>query len=221
MTDPEAIRDVSPDAERVISDVETLRALSDPLRLRILEVMVQRPDTPWTVKELAATLNVPQTRLYHHIELLLERDMIRAVERRVVQGIIETRYRVAALSLRLDKRLFRSGSPEDDAAVHEVLLSIFDSARDEIEESLRAGAIDTSDDAPTERRPLLSKGLARLSPAHAIEFRERLKALLDEYEHDKIDPDDPDGLFFGMFIAFYPLPADILSAEASQEPSDD
>jgi len=48
----------APDAERVISDVETLKAISDPLRLRILELMVTRPNSAWSVKELAAGLDV-------------------------------------------------------------------------------------------------------------------------------------------------------------------
>src|SRR5512141_2771051 len=66
-----------PDTERLISDPETMKALADPLRLRILETMVTRTDAPWSAKELAGRLDVPQTRLYHHIELLLERDLIR------------------------------------------------------------------------------------------------------------------------------------------------
>src|SRR5688572_20963009 len=74
---------------RYIRDVETLRAISDSTRVRILEAMVQRLNPAWSVKELAAVLGMPQTRLYHHVELLLERDLIRAVERRVVSGIIE------------------------------------------------------------------------------------------------------------------------------------
>src|SRR5262245_46354904 len=83
--------DLPPEPERLVADVETLKALSDPLRLRIIERMVTRIDEPWTVKELAAELGVPPTRLYHHVDLLLERELIRPVERRVVSGIIETR----------------------------------------------------------------------------------------------------------------------------------
>src|ERR1043165_9400136 len=89
--------DAPPEAERLISDAETLKALSDPLRLRILETMVTRAAEPWSVKELATAMGVPQTRLYHHIDLLVERDLIRAAAQRVVSGIIETRYRIAAL----------------------------------------------------------------------------------------------------------------------------
>src|SRR5260221_4797110 len=97
--------DDGPEPERIVSDVETLKALSDPLRLKILETMVAHVEVGWTAKELAAALGVPQTRLYHHIELLLERDLIRLASQRVVSGIIESRYRVAALSFRLDHPL--------------------------------------------------------------------------------------------------------------------
>ena len=124
-----------PDAERLISDVETLKALSDPLRLRILEPMVTRPDGAWTVKEMAGALEVPQTRLYHHVELLVERDLIRAAEQRVVSGIIETRYQVSALSFRLDQALVHGAGPGQTAA-RDVITTIFDETRRDIERIL-------------------------------------------------------------------------------------
>src|SRR6476646_2888850 len=79
-----------PVAERVISDVETLKALSDPVRLRILETMVTAADEAWTVKRLAKALGTNTTKLYHHINILEERDLIRVAGTRVVSGIIET-----------------------------------------------------------------------------------------------------------------------------------
>lgn len=207
-----------PDPERLISDVETLRALSDSLRLRIIEAMVQRVDPPWTVKELAAALEVPQTRLYHHVELLLERDLIRAVERRVVQGIIETRYAVAARSFRLDRRLFQGGSPEADARVHEVLLHLFDLARDELEASIGAGLALPDGEAPEGRRSLLSKGVLRLSPDRAAELRSRLAELLSAFEGD--DP-GPDAIAYGLLVALYPLAPAGGEASAGNADADD
>src|SRR3954451_20806370 len=126
-----------PDAVRSIGDPETLRALGDPTRMRILETMVQRQDPPWSVKELAAALGVPQTRLYHHVEQLLAHDLIRAVERRVVSGIIETRYRVTALSVQLDRRMFAGDGPPPEI-LHDTPVAVFDTARDEVEQALRA-----------------------------------------------------------------------------------
>src|SRR3954447_20836798 len=130
--DLELYPDFRPEPLMTVGDPETLRALGDPTRVRILETMVQRQDPPWSVKELAAALGVPQTRLYHHVEQLLAHDLVRAVERRVVSGIIETRYRVTALSIELDRRMF-VGADAPRELVHETLVAVFDSARDELE----------------------------------------------------------------------------------------
>lgn len=188
-----------------IADPETLRAISDPTRLRLMEVMVQRQDPPWSVKELAVALDVPQTRLYHHIEQLLARDVIRAVERRVVSGIIETRYRSAALSFQLDRRLFEGDSDAATRLLHDTLVTVFDTARDEIEAAMRSGAIDPSGGEGTER-VLVARSLARLTPGRAAEFRRRLAELQEEFAGTEpgVEP-EPGAEPWGIVLAVYPL----------------
>ena len=209
--------DFQPEDVRLIGDVESLRAISDPTRLRILETMVQRRDPAWSVKELAAEIGLPQTRLYHHVDLLLERDLIRPVERRVVSGIIETRYRVVAKSFQLDRRLLAGDSEAGREVLHETLATVFDTARNEIEQAIRTGLIDTSGDAPDERRVMLSRGLARLSPARAVELRARLQALADEFGEDA----DPDGQPCGVMVALYPMPHPVeRRTKSPMEPTD-
>ena len=223
-TRDEDLVDVPPAPERVISDVETLKALSDPLRLRIVEAMVTRVDEPWTVKELSSLLRVPPTRLYHHMDLLLERTLIHPVERRIVSGIIETRYRIAQLSLKLDRRLFSAETGEQAAVLHDVLQTVFDRSRDEIEAAIRVGAIDTVEDARPERKLLLSKGLIRLRPARAAALRERLLELIETAERDdELDPDPTDRQAFGTLLALYPFihdagPGDPSDATDTREP---
>ena len=197
----------APDRERLVSDVETLKALSDPLRLRILETMVARSDATWSVKELATALDVPPTRLYHHVELLLERDLVRLASQRVVSGIIESRYRVAALSFRLDRR-FLSGDPALHDAGRELLHSVFDSARDEVAAALQAWLSAHPEEDPGREagpdeadKPLLTRGLAMLSPERAAEFRRRLVALMNEYD---TDAGSTDAIPFGFLFALYP-----------------
>jgi DNA-binding transcriptional ArsR family regulator len=189
-----------PLAERSISDVETLKALSDPLRLRILELMTAGRDETFTVKRLAAALEVSQTKLYHHVNLLVERELIRPVGTRVVSGIIETSYRIAQLSVKLDRGLLTG----DDPVLHDMLTTIFDSARDDIERGIRLGAIDLTDDADPLRKVILAKGLTRLSPARSAEFRARLQDLLTAFDDD---PPDTDGNDFGFVLGFYPMVA--------------
>ena len=169
--------------------------------VRLLEVMVTRQDPAWSVKELAAALGVPQTRLYHHIELLGERGLLRAVEQRVVSGIIETRYRVAARSFQLDRRLFAGDTDEAREILAGMLDAVFGRAREEVEEAVRADATILAKETALHRQLFLSRGLARLSPTRAEELRERLRALEEEFDHD----DTPDARPYGFVVALYPL----------------
>ena len=207
---PDDALDLGPEpvAERLISDVETLKALSDPLRLRILELMTTGRDEAFTVKRLAAALDVSQTKLYHHINLLVERELIRPVATRVVSGIIETSYRIAQLSVKLDRALLAGDSPE----LHDMLTTVFDGARDDIERGIRAGVIDLGAKSDPLRRVILSKGMTRLSPTRADEFRARLEALMTAFD------DDPAGVAadaYGFVLAFYPM------AELPAEPAEE
>ena len=192
--------DLGPDpvAERTISDVETLKALSDPLRLRILELMTSAPDEAFTVKRLAAALEVSQTKLYHHINLLAERELIRPVATRVVSGIIETSYRIALLSVKLDRGLLAGDHP----ALHDMLTTVFDGARDDIERGIQARVIDLGEETDPLRRVILAKGLTRLSPERVVEFQARLKELLDSYDDG---PEDAEGAPYGFVLGFYPM----------------
>jgi len=191
-----------PEAVRLVGDVETLRAMSDPTRMRILETMVTRMDPAWSVKDLAASLGVPQTRLYHHVDLLAARGLVRAVEQRVVSGIIETRYRVAARSFQLDRRLFAGDEDESRRVLHETIIAMFDTARSEIEAAIHLGLADPAGDAPEHRRLMLSRGIARLSPERAAELYRRLRELEAEFDQDEA----PDGEPYGLVVAVYPLP---------------
>jgi DNA-binding transcriptional ArsR family regulator len=201
--------------ERVISDVETLKALSDPVRLRILETMVTAADEAWTVKRIAAALGVGPTKLYHHINILEERELIVVAGTRVVSGIIETSYRIAQLSLRLDRALLAGGGADVRSSVHDVIAVVFDTVRDEIERGLASGLVKSSDDPLSE---LMIRGLTMLPPDRAAELRRRLRELLEEF--DTADPSEvePGGVPFGYLVALYPFPN---AATTTPEGSDD
>lgn len=192
---------MEPLAERSIRDAETLRALSDPIRLRILEVMTAGADEVFTVRRLAGILETSQTKLYHHINLLLERSLITVASQRVVSGIIETSYRVGQRSLRLDRDLLVADGP----AMHDTLAALFDGARDDIERALRAGVASTDPDGDAATRLLLARGLARLSPERARAFRERLVALFDEFgAHDDQGEHGRPATAYGLVLGWYP-----------------
>jgi DNA-binding transcriptional ArsR family regulator len=187
-----------PRPEMVISDVEQLRAISDPLRIRLIEAMAELPLRGWTAKELAEQLKTKQTKLYHHLNLLEERGFIEVAETRMVSGILEKRYRVTAVSFRVERSLLTGGGTD---AIAEVLDAIFDKARSEIVAGQRAGLIDLAEKSKKtgHRTMALWASHARLSPASVRKVQrlvERLAAM-DDLE-------EPDGIDYGLVVAFYP-----------------
>jgi DNA-binding transcriptional ArsR family regulator len=78
---------------KVIDDLATLRLLSDPLRLRLIEELGGRPTT---VKVLARAMGIKPNRLYYHVNLLEEHGLIKVTETRLVSGIVERTYGLVA-----------------------------------------------------------------------------------------------------------------------------
>lgn len=210
----EDVEPFEPLAERVISDVETLKAISDPVRLRILETMVTAADEAWTVKRLAKALGTNTTKLYHHINILEERDLIRVAGTRVVSGIIETSYRISAMSIRLDRSLLSGAGADVRSSVHDVLAVVFDSVRDEIERGLASGMVKSEDDP---LRELLVRGLTMLHPDRAAELRRRLRELLEEFDTDDPSKVEPGAVPFGYLLAIYPSESTTTNSEASDD----
>src|SRR5262245_20848099 len=69
--------------EWIVSDLETLKLLGNPLRAQILQELVARP---MSVKQIAAALGEPVTKLYRHVDLMLRAGVIRVVDQVVVSG---------------------------------------------------------------------------------------------------------------------------------------
>jgi DNA-binding transcriptional ArsR family regulator len=82
-----------PDYELVDQIVVTapgqLRAMADPLRATILDLLLERAAT---VGELAAAVKRPKSTVAHHVKVLVDADMLRVVRTRRVRAIDERYY---------------------------------------------------------------------------------------------------------------------------------
>jgi DNA-binding transcriptional ArsR family regulator len=192
--------------EMVISDVEQLKAISDPFRLQLVEAMAEPPARTWTAKELAERLGTKQTKLYHHLNLLEERGFLRVAETRMVSGILEKRYEVVALSFRVERSLLASGA--DENAFGGVLDAIFEKARIEILAGQRAGLIDLATEEVERRRVALWSSHARLSPASIRKVMRLIEKLADID-----DLEEAGGIDYGLVVAFYPRASERTTTE--------
>lgn len=201
-------------AVRVVSDLETLRLLTQPLRLRILEEIRTAP-TPVTVKELAATLGTPQTKLYYHVNLLEEAEFIRVASTRVVSGITEKRYEATSARIGVDRSLLAgagSGEAATDGndALEALLAVLLDQVRSEIRRTVRAGLVDLdvdmTDQVIAPRRLVLGRKWLYLTPAQVAEIERGMNALFAQFDCD-IQPSDapPDAEPYELLTGFYPI----------------
>src|SRR6184192_1298754 len=102
----------------VVSAPAQLRALADPLRATILDLLLERAAT---VTELAAAVQRPKSTVAHHVNVLVAAGMLRVVRTRRVRAIDERYYGRTA-------RLFYVGvvsrPGEDPTTVHANALSV-------------------------------------------------------------------------------------------------
>lgn len=160
----------------IIDDLETLKVLADPLRLRIMELM--REVT--TVKQVAAELDMPPTKLYYHINLMEKHGLIVMVDTRIVSGIIEKHYQVAAKMMRVSGALLSPAAGDEGLAI--TLSGVFEDLRSDILQSIRDGVALAEDDAQPGRGIVMVSNILHLNETQAAEFYERLGELLKEYE---------------------------------------
>jgi DNA-binding transcriptional ArsR family regulator len=196
-----------PDAEFIVNDLETLKVLADPLRLQIIDLMTPAART---VKQVAADLNLPPTKLYYHIKQLEERALIRVVDTRIVSGILEKQYQAAAMSYRVHKALFSQTAQAGKEGLNVMLNGLFEDTKEDIQKSVEADVIDVSADADDEkaiyRSLLISRNTLSMTPDEAEEFYRRLRNLVREYvrDEDAPAPNNPDEQSYGLMVALYP-----------------
>ena len=192
--------------EICITDLETLKVISDPLRVRILERigLASYSGVLTSVKQLSETLDIPQTKLYYHIKLLEKHNLIQVAETQVVSGIIEKHYQIKARRIRADLNISKNSGIAPDEGMAITLSSIatmFDSSYKNIEKSLRNRVQEETDLGSDETATMLStQAMLQLSPEQAKDFIDRVNDLINEYaEINQID-----GLAFGLTIVFHP-----------------
>lgn len=178
----------------LIEDAETLELLADATRLEIIETLSH----PKSVKDLAEAMEVPRTRLYHHVKLLEESGMIRVVEERPAGAMIEKIYQVAARSFQPSPGFLDNSSPRQRAAA--LLDSLFGATRADFVRAVDSGKASLDLTGETSRIGL-SRRVFRLRPEQLEQLVEDMEALIVSYGDEG---DDPDAITVAAVYAIYP-----------------
>lgn len=187
--------------ERRVTDLDTLRMLTDPLRLAILAAFPSGPHArPMTVKEIAEKIDEGQTKLYRHIKQLEDGGLIHVAETRVVSGIIEKRYQPSQKQLIVESDVLRLSQTADEFG--DALLAVLEATRNTLSADLRAGRVLLE---PPAEGPDVSLKIANFTTNMTPERYARVRAQLTKFV-EEIGPgdDDPRALPVGFSALFYP-----------------
>src|SRR5579863_7177340 len=89
----------------VVEQFDQLRAIADPLRSRILELLVQRP---MTMSQLGEVFGETTAKMHYHVRELEKFGFLRLVEKRERGGFIEKYYRAVAREISIASDLLRT-----------------------------------------------------------------------------------------------------------------
>jgi DNA-binding transcriptional ArsR family regulator len=182
-----------------ITSLEQLRAISDPLRLDILEIISREA---LTVKQMADKLKQPPTRLYYHVNELERGGFVTLVGTRVKSGIVEKYYRSASESIQVDRSLLNA-TAETGESLSLIISSVFDTTIADITRSYKAGRLQAVDDqtSPEGKLLMLTHDLCRLRREDIPLFIRKFRALLAEMDPKR---KGKNLVTYGCTIAFYP-----------------
>ena len=170
----------------VIRTIQQFKAISDPVRSRILKLIQYQPAT---AKQIAERLHIPHGTVGHHLQVLEAAGLAQVVARRLVRGIVAKYYSRTA-------RIFVFDMPPEVAGEHSIALDLLTQARDELAEALATGA--------HEQAQNISFPHVRLSTERAQHYKERLLEMVRDLLNEQ---PDPAGEVYGVCLAFFKSPA--------------
>jgi len=124
-----------------ITSVEQLKAIADVLRLRIIDVL---QDRPMTVTQLGERMGMAPAKIHYHVRELEKVGLVQLVETREKSGILEKYYQPIAKDISVSKYLFLNAPPDESLATTSAW---FDQVKDGFQEALRA-ALERKDEEP-------------------------------------------------------------------------
>ncbi len=187
-----------------ISDLETLRALADPLRVQIMELLEGQA---LTVKQVAEKLGLAPSKLYYHFGALEKLGLIEVAETRMVANMLEKKFRSNAELVDVDPALFKFSKEGDNEPVNILLSSTIDATRDDLLRSLQARQFQLEQGAAEQpRRLIINRIVSRVPEGRIEKFQERLVKLVKEFEAEdetsKVS-DQPYALTVALYPSFY------------------
>lgn len=186
----------------IVRDRETLKVLTDPLRMQIFEALLHAAQSP---KQIAERLGLATSKIYYHLGLLERHGLVAIAETRTVANLIEKVYRATAQTIDIDPALLSFPAVASQENLYELLSATLNTTREDILRSFQARAFSLEQgEPPHERTAIINRQVARLSEARADELRARIAALIADFAAEEPADDATDPQAYALAVAFYP-----------------
>lgn len=190
----------------VVDRLDQFKALSHPLRQRVLTRLAEEPRS---TKQVAELLGEKPTRLYHHVAALEKAGLVRLVRTQQKRGTTEKYYSAVARRFHVDPTLFQSeaGGDSPEAMAVAMVNQLLEKTSEEV--ALLARELETKPKPPGTGAEL---GVFTHVEIHGSSdcirrVREKIEKLLESLEEeDPADEDCQDGQSHRLILGFYPLP---------------
>ena len=187
----------------MVKDLETLKVLTDPLRMEILQIL---DPFPQTVNQVAEMLGLAGSRLYYHFNLLEEHGFIKVVETRMVNNMMEKLFWVTVENIEIDKDLLNFSSESGQENIIQMIESALQSLREDILRSLqsRRAYLDRGGQ-PQPHEMIMNHIKKRVKQEVYEDFTKKLKDLIQTFS-DLPEETDPaqDIKTYGLACYLYP-----------------
>lgn len=167
----------------IVSAPEQLRALASPLRITLLDLVLERAAS---VTELARAVARPNSTIAHHVGVLVDAGLLRVVRTRRVRAIDERYYGRTARSIYIGV-VNQPGDSETPVCINRLSMAAAESV-------------------PAHRADVLRSTLlhARIPRDRAAEFWERVEAVTQEFTQLPRSGDTVYGFAAGLYPTEYP-----------------
>jgi hypothetical protein len=188
-----------------VKDLDQMKVLADPLRIRILEGFCEER----TTKQVADLLGEKATKLYHHVDALERVGLIALSRTRQNRGTIEKYYLAVARTFRADSRAFQPKGKRTkgkNAAIRQMISTIFDTTSAEL-----ASLAEQAEGAMKgiEEAGIVSFLEIRASKAQLEKLRDRLQEVVQSAtaatEGSPRSGEDSKQRRYRLTLAYYPL----------------
>ena len=179
-----------------IKDLEQIRLLTDPLKLKLIQAFAEKPKT---TKQVAEALGESVTKLYRHVDALFDAGLLEIIEEKQKRGTIERTFGTVAQRFEADHSLFSEDNNGDGINTARDMLRIVEDEIIDVLANAKSG---------DEEEALIMRLRCKASPQRIDELRRTLKEWIDSTQDEGEGDDGADTREVGALIAFYPVPSD-------------